>query len=435
MAGMLVLFAIVAGVTIVVAISGGIESLSSRAYTIAFPLETGVPNLQRGSDVQIGGLRVGAVGSINFDTDKEGNPKQILVKLNVDRRYRLRQDATGILKEPLLGGSSIINFPTPGNTNTPVAAQTFQLQGRLSGGLLAAAGIDSDVVAGLGDFINGLGGDTGTRVSQIVDNIHATTERVSRVSQTLETVWSPEVTTTLESTSTLMKSLSEDYPEYRDRTYEFLDAATEASNKTPEQIAMLRAKGEEFLSLLSDVVEENRPAVRNTITNIETTTDNTRAITERFRSETLDLVHQTMLDAQAIVSKTNGSLSRIDDLLIEQTPTIRRTAANLRLSADQLRDTMIEVRRSPWRLLYRPDQRETAYELLYDTARSYAGAVSDLRAASEALDAITVAAERSGKPINPALIEQLTTHLESSFADYAAAEQRFLELISNAAKE
>lgn len=434
-AGLLVVFAIIAGVTIVIAISGGIEVLTSRKYTVAFSLDQGVPNLERGSDVQIGGLRVGSVGDIRFDTDDDGNPEQILVQINVDRRYRLREDAEGILKEPLLGGKSVINFGTPGTASQPVAATDFPLSGKLSGGLLAAAGIDDETVAGLGDFISGLGGETGQNVSDIVTNIKATSERVNRVSETLEANWAPAVTGTLTDTSELIATLSEDYPEYRDRTYEFLDAATEASRGTQGQIEQLRQEAEEFLTLLSEVIEENRVSVRTTITNIESSSDNTRAITERVRDETMDLITQTMRDAQSVVNRTDSALVRVDELLIEQTPTIRRTIANLRLSADQLRDTLIEVRRSPWRLLYRPDQRETAYELLYDTARSYAGAVSDLRAASEALDAITAAAERRDRPLNPELIEQLTTHLESSFNDYADAERRFLELITGINQE
>jgi ABC-type transporter Mla subunit MlaD len=433
LAGLLVMFAIAASVVIVIAISGGVEQLNARTYTVAFPLETGVPNLQRGSDVQLGGLRVGSVGRIGFETDSNGDPTRIMVSLNVDRRYRLHEDAVGVLKEPLLGGASVINFPTPGTSQSPVAASDFPLRGRLSGGLLAAAGLDSDAMSGIGAFLSGLDGDAGKKVTGIINNVHATTERVDRVAQTLESTWSPDVTSALAGARDLVASLRADYPAYRDQTMAFLEAATEASQGTSEQIAQLRARGESFLALLEEVVQENREPVRATISSIESAAANADAITGRVRDETIDLAHQTMRDAQAALAKAHDAVARVDSLVVEQTPTIRRTAANLRLSADQLRDTMIEIRRSPWRLLYRPDQRETAYELLYDTARSYAGAVSDLRAASEALDAIAGAAERNGRPIEPALLEQLTAHLERAFAEYEAAERRFLELISSAA--
>ncbi|MGP1346222.1 MAG: MlaD family protein [Phycisphaerales bacterium] len=435
-AGFLVLLCIVAGVAIVIAISGGLETLNSRSYTVKFDLDKGVPSLERGSDVQIGGVRVGGVSNIRFNTDTSGNPDSILVAIQVNRRYTLRQDAVATLIQPLLGGKSTINFANPGSPDMPVAATDHKLDGELAGGLLAQAGIEPETIEGINEFLQALDQESGRDFKQIFANTNTITTNFATTSERLNTHWSPKIDSVLTNSDSLVKALTDDYPTYKTKFDEFLAAATNASNGTREQIEELAQKGRDLIDDVRELLRTNRPQIDSTINNIQCATEDAAAIAERFRNETHDLVHQTIENADNAVRTANSALDRVDTLIVEQTPQVRATVANLRLSADQLRDTLIEVRRSPWRLLYRPDQRETAYEMLYDTARSYAGAVSDLRAASEALDAITAAAERRGaRPADRQLIEQLTTHLEQAFNDYADAERRFLELITNAGSE
>ena len=132
-------------------------------------------------------------------------------------------------------------------------------------------------------------------------------------------------------------------------------------------------------------------------------------------------------DGRAGVADARGTLADVDSLFKEQTPEIRRTMANARLASDQLRLTLGEVRRSPWRLLYRPDQKELEFELLYDATRSYASAVSDLRAASESLQAVSTSGR--SETADGESIESLLTGMAEAFSKYETAEQRFLQLL------
>ena len=56
-----------------------------------------------------------------------------------------------------------------------------------------------------------------------------------------------------------------------------------------------------------------------------------------------------------------------------------------------------EIRAQPWRLLKQPDKDDLMREPIYAAARSYADAVSDLRAASEALEA---ALQQKDQPVS-----------------------------------
>ena len=89
--------------------------------------------------------------------------------------------------------------------------------------------------------------------------------------------------------------------------------------------------------------------------------------------------------------------------------------------SDQLKLTSIEVRSQPWRLLHAPTNKEMSSQVLYDATRAYAEAASDLRAASEALQATD-----GQQPAE--MVEQLRGAVEK----YRAAEQALMDkLIEN----
>jgi hypothetical protein len=116
-------------------------------------------------------------------------------------------------------------------------------------------------------------------------------------------------------------------------------------------------------------------------------------------------------------------------MLKEHRPAIRTSMANFRLASDQLRATLQEVRRSPWRLLYRPEMRELEFELLYDSARAYAEAVGNLRGAAESLESV-MAARDTRLAADGQTLDQLVQALEASRAVYQRCEKQFLELIT-----
>jgi hypothetical protein len=150
---------------------------------------------------------------------------------------------------------------------------------------------------------------------------------------------------------------------------------------------------------------------------------------ESLRTDTKPTIDAMLVDARSAMESTRKAVERADALLAESSPSLRRTVANARLASDQLKFTLEEVRRSPWRLLYRPDTRELEFELLYDSARIYASAVSDLRDASAALEEASASANATGSTLSGRRAEDLNAELTRAFESYRAAERAFLDLI------
>jgi len=115
-------------------------------------------------------------------------------------------------------------------------------------------------------------------------------------------------------------------------------------------------------------------------------------------------------------------------------PAFARFLEDSREVAAQLKLASIEVRHSPWKLLYQPKPGEVAHENLYDAARSFAIATDDLRSVSEGLKA---SVERM-----PGRLEQdakFRTELQKQVIDamtrYEEAQRRLYDVLNAPASQ
>ena len=102
--------------------------------------------------------------------------------------------------------------------------------------------------------------------------------------------------------------------------------------------------------------------------------------------------------------------------------------ANARQVAQQLKLTMIEVRRSPWKLLHRPSRQEQEHELLYASTRAFALAASDLKATAASVQRLL---DNHGNEIrqDPKTFQLLTAYLDDSLERYSEAQQRLIDVL------
>lgn len=370
LAGGLVLVSIIGIVVVVILLADVFSYVGQRQYLVRFSLEDGVAGLERGSKVSVGGRHSGAVKSVAFDRSPAGDVESITVTIGVSREIQLRSDAVGYLVAPLLGSSSIINFPSLGS-GEPLADGSI-IPGQASPGLLGQLGIGAEQK---GQFQNILakGSSIADRVevvmaeaqNSIVPDIKTVVADV-REKWTRENGWSARV-------DTILKNVDD------------------TAAKGPEVAEDLRARLDQVERLLASAqqyLDENREDVRTTIANARSLSQKGDAFMDRLNGELVAAAQGFLDQGREAFAKGESALDKLDTLVTLENAGLRRTLANFRIVSDQLRDLSLEIRRSPWRLLYRPSDRELEYEFLYDSARTYAGAISDVRAAADALAAL-----------------------------------------------
>ncbi len=322
-------------------------------YIIGFTVSDGVFGLNKGADVRVGGLSRGSVTSVEPVMGAEGQLVALHAHIEVDPEVRLHSDAVAIKMLPLLGSTAAINFIALGTAGEQLPA-----------GSLIEASPSSGVLASL------LGPYNATKADQIVDNIAV----FSKFLATVPTEYQTRIVPALENASTVVQDFRTDYSSWRTKISDTLVAADSSAKKLDASLTEVQA-----------LLVRNAPKIDASIGNLDTALASANDALKHINQETLGLVDSTLREAESTVDGFGKSMDIVHNLLLERSPDIAETLSNLRTSTGQLKLAAMEVRRSPWKILYQPNSDQIAHENLYESARSFAMAAGDLRAAGDSL--------------------------------------------------
>ncbi|MHC4709971.1 MAG: MlaD family protein [Planctomycetota bacterium] len=391
-AGIFVSVSILVAVSSIIVLTDAWRALfqPTHEYTVIYDVSDGVQNLKSGADVLIGGMLMGAVAEVAPRTDQRAF-EQIEVTLAISRDIQLYEGAEIAIGSAIIGDNAWIEVSSVGNPDLgePHDRQFTGISAPILGGLLGAVSAD-DTEAMVTDF------------QGAARNVRELTERVN----------------------------TQDWPRWADR----VDVVTEWAAKAAGDFDAVFQDGRDLLAEYKNLVAENRPSIDAAIENIKVGTGDAKEVARRVREETVDKVHNLLDTGQAgmdTASEVVGKVNRDYDLW---EPDIRDALAAARLSGQQLKLFATELRRSPWKLLYRPQREEYEHELLYEATRSFAMAASDLKAASESARRITDARgadiqldEQTRKLVNDMLRDAIERYQASQerlatvlFTEYAA---------------
>ncbi|MDX2114028.1 MAG: hypothetical protein SFZ24_00225 [Planctomycetota bacterium] len=405
LAGAFVLGAILVALSVVIVLGGLRERLNKHEYVVRFDLIEGVMGLEEGSRIFVGGRPIGVVGGFRFEEAQDDSPRAVLVTISVDRSIRFKEGAKAYLLSPLLGGSGTINFPSVGDGRE--LSESDHIDGLIAPpSLLASAGY---------------GPEEASKVRNIIDQVNAAAGKAATFVDEARGVTSDVKVVTAD--------VREKWPTWSGRVDSITNNVDTAAAKFPDAVDAARARLEEFRGVIDTIngyLAENRENVREAIASFRRVGGEAEKFALRLNDELAGKAAGFLDDGRSALAKGGAVLDDIQGVVSEHSPTIRRAMANFRLASDQLAATLQEVRRSPWRLLYRPDRRELEFELLYDAARAYAGAVGDLRSTSEAIQSLRNGSVGGGIPDAEARLGVLLGELETQFTRYKEAEQEFL---------
>lgn len=378
-------------------------------YTVRFDLRSGATGLKPGSDVRLGGQMVGKVTSVAFARESVTPGDEQVVGIDVG--IEVREDialfpGTGVtLEQPLLGTLTTINIWSVGD---PRGGQIIAPGSVIAGGLAPPS-----LIAQLG-----LGAEDIQKIPELLENA----SQIVKTWRTTSDESAPKIAAAVDDVGLSVRKV-------RDRIDDYLAAGDRVAKNAEEfsgrlgpwmdqaDAAVVRAGT--FTDKLNQMADENRPGIRNIVAAGEETA---RAI----RDDSLARLNAALDNARTAMSELQGFSADARTLLATETPNVQKTLANLRLASDQLKLTMTEVRSQPWRLLQRPSTKELERELLYDAARAYVVAASDLRATA---DAIAGLEERSQSVPARELrdeIDLLKARLQEGFSRYERTEAAFL---------
>ncbi|HLO41325.1 MAG TPA: hypothetical protein VK176_09900 [Phycisphaerales bacterium] len=394
---------------------------STNEYIVRFSIAQGATGIKAGSPVLLGGQPVGKVSGVEIN--KLNGQPGIDINVLIDAKYQLFDNAMVFLEKPLLGSLTSINIASMGS------AAAVQKDAQIGPGPELAAG---ERIAGaiappsfLADA--GLGTEQVMDFKQIIAEAKLAVEKINSLidsNEELVTATLADIRGAAGDARVAVKDVTDRVPAWTKQ----VDSIITSIDTTAADFPGLRDTARDLLNdgrgLVGDsraLIGENREQIDRFIDNIDAS-----AITLRDSIEPLATKARQAMDSFESLS------TRLDTIVASEAPSIRRTLANARLASDQLKLTLMEVRAQPWRLLVQPDTKELQQQLLYDSARSYASAVSDLRAATESLDSMI---ERGAAgPDEVREIADRRNELEEAFKRYREAEKKMFEQFERSGK-
>ena len=438
---------VISGILLAVIISFILGDLAGKfgkkkSYVVRFPTSVGVMGLEAGAEVTFAGLSVGNVVSVgmHFQEDAASGvrvPDAMDVEIALESNLVLFEDAIADLSPPILGGLSRINIASAGTgavveggDRAVLAADEGGvlddgeiLMGRFAPSILTQMGLGAEEAKKIKDVITHFP-EWSEQVSETAENVKETSASVLRMTEKLE----PNLNNGVDDGRTTMENIREfsDKLNGEDGWGNKIDTVVGNVKDVSEKIGPAIDDAQETLASVRQTVDENRDKVARILDNVEQSTG-------RIRFETIDKANDLLADGALALGSARETLDEVQGLVAENKTTISATLVNTRQLSLQGKLFLEEIRSQPWRLLNKPSKQDLRREPMYEAARAYAGAVADLRFASESLDtAVRMqggGSEESGDEFAAELL-RLASVVEQAYGRYEEAERGLLGLLA-----
>ncbi|MFO8015155.1 MAG: hypothetical protein R6X20_17865 [Phycisphaerae bacterium] len=421
LAGAFLLLMATAAVAVLILV-GGWETWFTAQQVLHIHFDA-APNLKIGSPLQLAGHPVGRVTDIGLkqvpcppEREHEGQCYVVDVTAELPRSYTICQNATVTIQQALVGQSAILNIVDVGY-GAPV---TKPLKGRRTSPFADAA---SEL---------GIGETEKKNVSAILADLRETTKQIR------ENL--PDIIAKLKTTGANLAEVSEKAKGTLRRVDDILEEnrknLQQAVANTRDLTAEAKKRGAETLENLKTasakinaILEENRGPLKETVANARDMSAEGKALAKKMGGAVDDLVPRVKAASESLKQGLDDFKTIAADakaLIATQKGNVARTSQNLKETSEHLRALSKEVRRAPWRLFATPDKEEVESLNLYDTARAFAMAATDLESVSDTLQVMLEAKEK-GVAVDEEMLKVMAENLQKTYEKYQKAEEALLK--------
>ena len=168
--------------------------------------------------------------------------------------------------------------------------------------------------------------------------------------------------------------------------------------------------------------------LKETMSNLASTSENIDGYVKKDLGELLVKIREIANSVLKAANNLSVSSERIKQLLVVNYDNIDEMIDNMVLVSANLKATSTEIRRNPWRLFYKPDEKKMRSTNIYDAARAFDEGAQQLDIAVGKLKAI-----KQLDPKDPATIEEvqrLRKHLLETFKNFQKVEDALWKEVS-----
>jgi ABC-type transporter Mla subunit MlaD len=170
------------------------------------------------------------------------------------------------------------------------------------------------------------------------------------------------------------------------------------------------------------IVAENREDVRQTVQHLHSTVEKA----DKDVGDIIANVRQASADIKAALADFKVIAADGKALVATHRGNVAAMLQNFRETSEHLLALSKEVRRAPWRLFATPDKKEVESLNLYDSARAFASAATDLETCADTIQ-VMVDAKQKGVEVDPEILKGMLKRLQETFDKYQEAEKALLK--------
>ncbi len=321
-----------------------------------FSLSDDIGGLRVGDDVRLGGYKVGVIRKIEVQGVDDGQKPAILIAFTLPTKFPLHENAH-IAVQTGLTGSSCLNIDSLGNG--PLLAEDSQLSG------------SPDSFSAL----KGSLAEAGPQITGLLSEVR------------------PQITAVLGKAGLAIDRGGEAFAKVRDL---FGDTNTDIRGTMANLNAVTGSAKTKLPSIL-DHADSALVKVGDTI-------DSTKTAIEDLKTSLANAKELTASARGVLV----GNRGKLDGII-----------AALKNTSDNLKGASVEIRRSPWRLLYKPAPGEVDNLTLFDAARQFAEGANNM---NDAALALRDAAHDPG--VDHDQLQKLVEKLNTAFGSFSVVGQK-----------
>jgi methyl-accepting chemotaxis protein len=181
--------------------------------------------------------------------------------------------------------------------------------------------------------------------------------------------------------------------------------------------------------MAKDALQQVRDLFGDTKSDFRTTVANLRDATGTMKeklpalmgkvSTAVTSTNDALVDVKQVASNARQISATGRQVIVNNQGKLDAMIASLKTTGDNLKFASSEIRRSPWRLLYKPGPSEMANLNLYDSARQFAEGAGQMNDAAMSLrDAL------KNPDVDQAQVQKLVDQLDKQFDNFHQVEQQ-----------
>jgi len=393
-----------------------------QEITVQLPYKVGLRGLQTGSPIYLGGARVGQITETSIEYISSEKDVFVSFTLKIPRQYPLCCDCILVPESNVLGGQTMLVIKDLGRQGEPIqdgATVKLELGDSITEAIKREFDPDnSDSLIAQLKFEVDRKND-----SSIIASLAHTASNLRQITAKIERQFTlgEQKLTMMAKVHSILNNLGD----ITDRVNTQLDTDNKAAVIARLQSAL--DKLDDNLTRIREAIQANKENVTQIVTSLKNTAQvlekDIPKITSQIR-QTLAKVDSSVDTAQITMQNLRQFSAQARDVVVVNRDKINQLINNITEVSSNLKLTSREVRRAPWKLLYKPGKEQLEIQGLIDSAGAFAAGAERLDNATLRLRGIlTTTGEKI--PIDKQIIDSILAELETSFGQFKNAEQKF----------